>query len=114
MEEQTYAPNDLYIPDGVTFVGTIQAPGTASINGSVTGEITSNILDIGPQGHVEGKVIATRIDVYGVLSDDVVCKGLLQIRKTGKVSGTLTYADLDIERGGQFEGEMHNSSKSAT
>jgi hypothetical protein len=50
MEEQTYAPNDLYIPDGVTFVGTIHAPGTASINGSVTGEITSNILDIGPQG----------------------------------------------------------------
>ena len=114
MEEQTYAPNDLYIPDGVTFVGTINAPGTASINGSVTGEITSNILDIGPQGHVEGKVKATRIDVYGVLMDDVVCKGLLQIRKTGKVSGSLTYADLDIERGGQFEGEMHRSSKSAT
>ena len=111
MEEQTYAPNDLYIPEGATFVGTVNAPGTASINGSVTGEITSNILDIGPQGHVDGKVKAIRIDVYGVLMDDVVCQSLLQIRKTGKVSGTLTYADLDIERGGQFEGDMHNSSK---
>ena len=111
MEEQTYAPNDLYIPEGATFVGTSNAPGTASINGSVTGEVTSNNLDIGPQGHVEGKVKATRIDVYGVLMDDVVCKGLLQIRKTGKVSGTLTYADLDIERGGQFKGNMRKSSK---
>ena len=81
------------------------------VNGSVTGEITSNNLDIGPQGHVDGKVKAIRIDVYGVLMDDVVCEGLLQIRKTGKVSGTLTYADLDIERGGQFKGNMRKSSK---
>ena len=110
MEEETYAANDLYIPDGVTFVGTIHALGTAKINGNVTGEITSNNLDIGPQGRIQGKVKATRIDVYGVLMDDVLCKGLLQIRKTGKVSGNLNYADLDIERGGQFEGEMHNSS----
>ena len=43
--------------------------------------------------------------------DDVECKGLLQIRKTGKVSGKLVYTDLDIERGGQFQGDMHNSSK---
>ena len=111
MEEQTYPANDLYIPDGVTFVGTIHAPGIAQINGRVTGEITSHVLDIGPQGHIKGKVMAKEIDVYGVLMDDVECKGLLQIRKTGKVSGKLVYADLDIERGGQFQGDMHNSSK---
>ena len=33
-------PNDFYIPDGVTFVGTIHDPGLAKVNGSVTGEIT--------------------------------------------------------------------------
>ena len=109
MEEQIYAPNDLYIPDGVTFTGTIYAPGTAKINGSVTGEITSDVLDIGPLGYIQGKVKATKIDVHGILMDDVMCNGLLQIRKTGKVSGSLTYADIDIERGGQFEGEMHNN-----
>jgi cytoskeletal protein CcmA (bactofilin family) len=43
--------------------------------------------------------------------DDVVCQGLLQIRKTGKVSGKLSYLDIDIERGGQFQGDMHKSTK---
>jgi cytoskeletal protein CcmA (bactofilin family) len=43
------------------------------------------------------------------LKDDVVCQGLLQIRKTGKVSGKLSYADIDIERGGQFEGDMQST-----
>ena len=111
MEEDRPKANDLYIPAGVTFVGTIHAPGLAEINGSVTGEITTNKLDIGPFGHIKGKVTAKDIDVYGVLMDDVVCQGLLQIRKTGKVSGKLSYLDIDIERGGQFQGDMRNSTK---
>ena len=109
MEDDSLKANDLFIPDGVTFVGTIHAPGLAEINGYVSGEITSNKLEIGPLGQINGKVRAKEIDVYGVLRDDIVCQGLLQIRKTGKVSGNLTYSDIDIERGGQFEGDMHKS-----
>ena len=109
MEEDSLKANDLFIPDGVTFVGTIHAPGLAEINGSVSGEITSNKLVIGPLGLINGKVRAKEIDVYGVLMNDIVCQGLLQIRKTGKVSANLTYSDIDIERGGQFEGDMHKS-----
>ena len=54
---------------------------------------------------------AKEIDVSGTLMDNIECEGLLKIRKTGKVSCQLLYADLDIERGGQFEGQMVNSSK---
>jgi cytoskeletal protein CcmA (bactofilin family) len=57
------------------------------------------------------EIRAKEIDVYGSLMNDVFCQGLLQIRKTGLVSGDLTYSDLDIERGGRFEGEMKNSSR---
>jgi cytoskeletal protein CcmA (bactofilin family) len=53
-------------------------------------------------------VRAKEIDVSGVLMDDVVCQGLLQIRNTGTVNGKLTYSDLDIERGGKFEGDISN------
>jgi cytoskeletal protein CcmA (bactofilin family) len=110
-DDDSLNADDLFIPDGVTFVGTIHAPGIAQINGSVTGEITSNKLEIGPLGHINGKVRAKEIDVHGVLMNDLVCLGLLQIRKTGKVSGQLAYSDIDIERGGQFEGDMHKSGK---
>ena len=66
--------NDLSIPDGVTFVGSINVPGFAQINGDISGEI--------------------------------ICKGLVKIFKTGKVTGKLSYAEIDIDRGGQFIGAM--------
>lgn len=108
LEDNDHKANDLFIPNGVVFVGTISVPGLAQINGRITGEITANALDIGPLGHISGKVLAKKMDVHGTLSEDVVCQGLLQIRKTGKVSGKLSYADIDIERGGQFEGNMQS------
>jgi cytoskeletal protein CcmA (bactofilin family) len=44
--------------------------------------------------------------VHGQLENDINCKGLVKIFKTGKVSGKLTYSEIDIERGGQFIGNM--------
>ena len=106
LEDNGHKANDLFIPNGVVFVCTINVPGLAQINGKITGEIIANTLDVGPLGQISGKVRAKQMDIYGILSEDVVCQGLLQIRKTGKVSGKLSYADIDIECGGQFEGDM--------
>ena len=108
MEDKNYAPNDLIINEGVSFVGTAHVSGCAKVNGTFTGELTTETLEIGPTGLIKGRVRAKEIDVSGVLMDDVVCQGLLQIRKTGTVNGKLTYSDLDIERGGRFEGDISN------
>lgn len=108
MEDKNYAPNDLLINEGVTFVGTAHVSGCAKVNGSFTGELVAETLEIGQTGLIKGRVRAKEIDVSGVLMDDVVCQGLLQIRNTGTVNGKLTYSDLDIERGGRFEGDIHN------
>ena len=94
--------NDLFIPSGVTFVGTINVPGLAEING----EITCKELDVGPQGNIKGKVQAQEIQVHGQLENDINCMGLVKIYKTGKISGKLSYLEIDIERGGQFAGTM--------
>ena len=98
--------NDLFIPNGVTFVGTINVPGLAQINGDITGEITCKELDVGPQGNIKGKVQAQGIEVHGQLENDINCMGLVKIHKTGKVSGKLSYLEIDIEHGGQFVGVM--------
>ena len=96
MEDKNYAPNDLLINEGVSFVGTAHVSGCAKVNGTFTGELTTETLEIGPTGLIKGRVRAKEIDVSGVLMDDVVCQGLLHIRKTGTVNGKLTYSDLDI------------------
>jgi hypothetical protein len=46
----------------VTFVGTINVPGVAQINGDITGEITCKELEVGPQGNIKGKIQAQGMD----------------------------------------------------
>ena len=101
--------NDLSIPEGVTFVGSINVPGVAQINGDITGEITCKELEVGPQGNIKGKIQAQGIEVHGQLENDINCSGLVKIFKSGKVSGKLEYLEIDIERGGQFLGVMSHA-----
>jgi cytoskeletal protein CcmA (bactofilin family) len=93
--------NNLVIGEGVTFKGSIAAPGKAVINGNVTGELTADDLLIGTKGQVTGTVRAREIDVHGELNEDML------IHSTGKVSGTLEYHELEIQRGGKFKGNMN-------
>jgi len=111
-DQVTYS--SLIIGEGVVFTGTIYAPGTASINGTVNGEVHVSDLQIGPKGNVAGKIEAKVIDVHGLLSDNILCHDHILIHRTGSVSGQLDYSDIEIERGGQFKGNMvqHANAKS--
>ena len=106
MTDQVLSPSSLFVGEGVTFIGSIYAPGTASINGTVQGEIKVSDLQIGPKGNVAGIIEAKIIDVHGVLSDNIVCHEHILIHRSGNVTGQLDYADIEIERGGQFKGKM--------
>ena len=68
MAEATPSASSLIIGEGVTFVGTITAPGRATVNGVVSGEITVHDLHIGTQGSVSGSIDAHTIDVHGALA----------------------------------------------
>jgi hypothetical protein len=92
--------------EGVTFNGTIVAPGKVLINGSVSGELQADDLQIGKNGKVTGKVQAREIDVHGELNEDINCKEHILIHSTGKVTGSLEYSELEIQRGGRFHGDM--------
>ena len=106
MAEKVTPSSSLMIGEGVVFTGSIYAPGTASINGTVNGQVSVADLHIGPKGNVAGKIEAKLIDVHGLLSDNILCHEHIMIHKTGSVSGQLGYADIEIERGGQFKGNM--------
>jgi cytoskeletal protein CcmA (bactofilin family) len=51
-------------------------------------------------------VTARSIEVEGELHQVIHCRDHLHIRATGKVSGKLEYSQIQIERGGEFRGEM--------
>ncbi len=106
MSELSPQNSNLIIGEGVIFNGSISAPGRASINGTVNGEITVTDLQIGPKGSVTGHINAQVIDVHGVLAENIVCHDHILIHRSGSVSGNLDYSEIEIERGGQFKGQM--------
>ena len=106
MSESNAQNSSLVIGEGVIFVGSISAPGRASINGSVTGEVTVADLQIGPKGSVTGQINAQVIDVHGVLAENIICHDHILIHRSGSVSGNLDYSEIEIERGGKIKGAM--------
>jgi|LauGreDrversion4_2_1035121.scaffolds.fasta_scaffold1027710_2 cytoskeletal protein CcmA (bactofilin family) len=96
----------LFIGYGVTFEGTISAKGTASINGSVTGEITVGCLDVGKGGMVKGVIRTKEISVRGEIFEDVLCTNLVFVHSTGLIDGKLQYGELEIQKGGRVAGAM--------
>jgi cytoskeletal protein CcmA (bactofilin family) len=46
------------------------------------------------------------VDVKGELNENVTSRELLIVRNTGRVRGTVTYGEIEIERGGQVKGDM--------
>ncbi len=114
MSEPVTQHSNLIIGEGVTFIGSISAPGKASINGSVSGEVTVKDLQIGPKGSVSGQIVAQVIDVHGHLAQNIVCHDHILIHRSGTVAGNLDYAEIEIERGGQFKGQMTQHAQGET
>lgn len=99
-------PNSISIGPNVKFVGSIYTPGSANIEGEVVGKIEASNLLVGKTGHVSGDVTAVEINVHGELHQEVVCGNHMVIHATGVVSGNLLYRELEIVRGGSFQGTL--------
>lgn len=97
----------LIVGEGVTLKGNFEVPEIASISGTVEGELTAKQIVIEHSGVVRGKVTGESVDVRGEIAEYLSSTRSLIIRSTGKVSGTIHYAELEIEKGGLLHGELH-------
>jgi cytoskeletal protein CcmA (bactofilin family) len=97
--------NSIFVGEGVVFKGSIKAP-KAIISGKFDGELDARDVLIGASGVVTGKTTAQFVDLKGELNDSVTSRELLIVRGTGRVGGTVTYGEIEIERGGQVKGDM--------
>lgn len=98
--------NDLTIGKGVRFTGKVSVPNRAVINGTFDGELDAREVLVEVSGLVSGTTIANKVSVKGVLNSTVKCADLLTIHSTGSIKGAMEYGQIEIERGGKFEGNM--------
>jgi cytoskeletal protein CcmA (bactofilin family) len=72
----------------------------------VEGDLVAKDVLIGAAGVVTGTTEADFIDVKGELNQSITSKSVLIVRNTGKVTGDVTYGEIEIERGGKVKGSM--------
>ena len=101
----------LTIGSGVTAKGVLHVPGKATVYGTIEGELTADEVLVGSTGKFNGKLKARRVDVLGQLGQTIDCQESLVIRQTGKVTGKLEYSEIEIEKGGEIEGALHQGSE---
>jgi cytoskeletal protein CcmA (bactofilin family) len=96
----------LVVGEGVTLSGNFVVPNSASIAGTVEGDLTAREVLVASSGVLKGKITADLVDVRGEVHEDITSNKFLFIRATGKVSGTIQYAEIEIEKGGNMQGSL--------
>lgn len=86
--------------------GTIKVPGVATIDGKIEGSITAETIYVTGNGAIAGKTTADHIRVGGKLTDTTVANKTLVIESAGLVAGDITYAELEIKKGGSLQGQI--------
>ncbi|MDP7392617.1 MAG: polymer-forming cytoskeletal protein, partial [Alphaproteobacteria bacterium] len=57
-------------------------------------------------GYFKGKVDIAIAEIKGRFEGELIARERLIIRKTGQVTGTVAYAEIEIERGGKISGDV--------
>ncbi len=77
------------------------------VEGRVEADLNdSQSLEISEPGLFKGHATVEDCDVYGTFEGDLTVTGRLVIRPTGRVSGTIRYADIEIIKGGRLSGDI--------
>ena len=107
----TNPPGSLFVGDGVFMQGTMTVPGVASIDGKLQGQLTADVIAIQTNGSVDGKTTANHIKVAGSLTDTTVANRTLVVESSGLIAGSITYAEMEIKKGGSLQGSIHKIGK---
>ena len=102
------SPKLLIVGPEINLAGEITACDRLVVEGSV--QVTLNrtrAIEITETGRfTNGKAEVDEAEIGGVYEGTLTVRGRLLIRATGRVSGTVRYGELEIERGGRLSGAV--------
>jgi hypothetical protein len=79
----------------------------ALIEGSVDAKLTNcRAIEIAESGLFKGSTTIDEAEIRGRFEGDLIVRNRLLIKATGRVSGTISYGQIEIECGGQIFGDI--------
>jgi cytoskeletal protein CcmA (bactofilin family) len=104
-------PGSLYVGEGVVIKGTFDVPDLAAIAGLLEGELTTKQVMVDTTGVINGKVNAETVEVRGEITQGLSVTDHLTVYTTGKITGTIEYAQISVEKGAHLTGDLKVISK---
>lgn len=97
----------LIVGEGIQLKGEITACDRLVVEGEVEVTLkTTRALEIKPSGRFTGSCEVEDAEVSGVYDGDLIVRGRLVVRTGGRVTGDITYGEIEVERGAQIMGEL--------
>jgi cytoskeletal protein CcmA (bactofilin family) len=97
----------LIVGEGIRLSGEISSCDRLVVEGEV--EVTLNdtlALEIARSGRFTGGCEVEEADISGIYEGDLTVRKRLFVRGSGKLTGTVRYGELELERGGQIAGNI--------
>lgn len=97
----------LIVGEGIRLSGEISSCDRLVVEGEV--EVTLNdtlALEISSTGRFTGGCEVEEADISGVYEGDLTVRRRLFVRGGGRLTGTIRYGELELERGGQIAGNV--------
>jgi len=95
---------------GTSFSGEITSCNRLIVEGTVEAKLDNceDVL-IKEGGLFKGESATEHADIHGAFEGDLVVRKRLLVRSTGRLSGMITYGEIEIERGGRVAGMIQEA-----
>ena len=99
--------NCLTVGENISLSGEITSCDKLIVEGNVEVKLTNaEIIEISSSGIFKGSATVETAQINGYFEGKLEVKGVLQIQKEGRVSGSVRYGKIVIESGGEISGDM--------
>jgi cytoskeletal protein CcmA (bactofilin family) len=106
-EQDQYGGKRLIVGKGIRLSGEISSCDRLVVEGAVEATLNDTLaLEIAESGRFTGGCEVEEADISGVYEGDLTVRKRLFVRGTGKLTGTVRYGELELERGGQIAGNI--------
>ncbi len=97
----------MVVGKGINLNGEIKACDRLLIEGMVEGTLSESVmLSISQSGSFKGVAETEGAEIEGLFRGKMTVRGRLVIKATGRVTGEISYGQVEIERGGEISGTI--------
>jgi cytoskeletal protein CcmA (bactofilin family) len=97
----------LIVGRDISLNGEINSCDRLLVEGNVEANLTNcTQVEISEHGLFRGTATVDEVEIHGRFEGSLTVKKRLFIRASGRVSGTIRYGEIEIERGGQISGDV--------